>query len=180
MASRTAFALALAATTMVAGAAQAQTPAQPQAPSSGRNAVVSQFNSSTIARLLLSVQADFEVEAGANGQTVYRASAEGGLAFTLAPQACAPEAGCVGLLMIAVFTRNDSRSEAELDTLIHTYNDLNPTGKAYRTANGSVVLQGYINAAYGISYGNAQAQLLVFGQEIVKLRQALEDFSGGK
>ena len=176
MVSKTTLTLALAATALAAGTAQAQT----QAPSSGPSPVVSQFNSSTIARLLLNVQADFDVEAGANGQTVYRASADGGLAFTLAPRACAPETGCVGLLMIAVFTRSDSRSQAELDTLLNTYNDLNPSGKAYRVADGTVVLQGYINAAYGISYGTAQAQLLVFGQEIVKLRKALEDFGEGR
>jgi len=179
MASKTALTLALAATALAAGAAQAQPQAQQQAPSSGPSPVVSQFNSSTIARLLLELNADFEVEAGANGQTVYRVSAQGGLAFTVAPRACATETGCVGLVMIAVFTRNDSRSLVELDTLLNTYNDLNPNGKAYRTPDGTVVLQGYVNAAYGISYGNAQAQLLVFGQEIVKLRSALEDFAQG-
>ena len=86
----------------------------------------------------------------------------------------------MGLLLIAIFTRSDSRNLGELDALLHRYNDLNPNGKVYRMENGTVVLQGYINAAYGISYANAQAQLLVFGQEIAKLRKTLTDFGEGR
>ena len=40
-----------------------------------------------------------------------------------------------------------------------------------------MILQSYLNAAFGVSYANAQAQLLVFGQEIGKLREALTAFS---
>ena len=155
---------------MVSAPAQAQN--QPQ--------VVSQFNDSTISRLLLDVQANFDIEAGPEGTKVFRASANGGIAFTLSPRACSAEAGCVGLLLIAVFTRNDKRSLAELDALLSRYNDLNPNGKVYRMEDGTVVLQGYVNAAYGISYANAQSQLLVFGQEITKVRETLTAFSEGR
>lgn len=151
------------------------------APAAAQNppGVVTQFNDSTISRLLLDVQANFDIETSPDGGKVFRASADGGLAFTLSPRACGPETGCVGLLMIAVFTRNDGRSLSDLDTLLNRYNDLNPNGKAYRVADGTVVLQGFINAAYGVSYPNAQAQLLVFGQEMGKLREELSAFSQG-
>lgn len=160
----------------IAGAAALfATPAQAQ----NQQQVVTQFNDSTISRLLLDVQATWDIEAGAEGQKVYRASADGGIAFTLSPRACNDDGGCVGLLLIAVFTRNDQRSLAELDQLLNRYNDMNPNGKVYRTNEGVVVLQGYMNAAYGISYSNAQSQLLVFGQEITKLRQVLTAFGEG-
>lgn len=160
---------------MLAGILCAAVPATAQ----NQPVVVTQFNDSTISRLLLDVQANFEIEASADGGKVFRASADGGLAFTLSPRACSPETGCVGLLMIAIFTRNDDRSLIDLDTVLNRYNDLNPNGKVYRTADGTVVLQGYINAVYGVSYANAQAQLLVFGQEIGKVREQLGAFSQG-
>jgi hypothetical protein len=153
-----------------------------QAPAQAQNQpqVVTQFNDSTISRLLLDVQANFNIESGPNGEKVYRAQADGGIAFTLSPRACAEESGCVGLLLIAVFTRSDSRNLGELDALLNRYNDLNPNGKVYRMEDGTVVLQGYINSAYGVSYANAQAQLLLFGQEIVRVRQTLTAFSEGR
>ncbi|MEL6529728.1 MAG: hypothetical protein AAFQ27_07175 [Pseudomonadota bacterium] len=153
----------------------AATPAQAQS----QQQVVTQFNDSTISRLLLDVGASWNIEGGPNGEKVYRASADGGVNFTLSPRACAAETGCVGLLLITVFTRNDQRSVSELDELLHRYNDLNPNGKAYRVEGGAVVLQGYINAVAGISYTNAQAQILVFGQELGKLRNELTAFSEG-
>ncbi|MEL7218358.1 MAG: hypothetical protein AAGK01_08005, partial [Pseudomonadota bacterium] len=119
----------------------AATPAQAQS----QQQVVTQFNDSTISRLLLDVGASWNIEGGPNGEKVYRASADGGVNFTLSPRACAAETGCVGLLLITVFTRNDQRSVSELDELLHRYNDLNPNGKAYRVEGGAVVLQGYIN-----------------------------------
>ena len=163
-------------TGLFAAAILSATPAQAQA----QQQVVTQFNDSTISRLLLDVQAGFNIEGGANGEKVYRAQADGGLAFTLSPRACSPENGCVGLLMVTVFTRSDSRNLGELDALINRYNDLNPNAKVYRMDDGTVVLQGYINAAYGISYTNAQAQLLVFGSEIVKVRDTLTAFGEGR
>ena len=162
--------MATAAASLVAAPAHAQSQQQ----------VVAQFNDSTVSRLLLDVQANFNIEAAADGAKIFRAQADGGIAFTLSPRACSAEAGCVGLLLIAIFTRSDSRNLGELDALLHRYNDLNPNGKVYRMENGTVVLQGYINAAYGISYANAQAQLLVFGQEIAKLRKTLTDFGEGR
>jgi len=153
------------------GVAPAQAQSQQQ--------VVTEFNDSTISRLLLDVGTNWNIEAGPDGQKVYRASAEGGVNFTLSPRACAAETGCVGLLLIAVFTRSDQRSLGELDQLLNRYNDLNPNGKAYRVEDGTVVLQGYVNAVYGVSYANAQAQILVFGQELGKLRNELTVFSEG-
>ena len=151
-------------------------PAQAQS----QQQVVTQFNDSTISRLLLDVGTSWNIEGGPEGQKVYRVSAEGGVNFTLSPRACAAETGCVGLLLVAVFTRNDQRSLGELDQLLNRYNDVNPNGKAYRIEDGTVVLQGYINAVYGVSYANAQAQILVFGQELGKLRNELTVFSEGE
>jgi len=159
----------LCAAALTATSAQAQSQQQ----------VVTQFNDSTISRLLLDVGTNWNIEAGPEGQKVYRVSAEGGVNFTLSPRGCSAETGCVGLLLIAVFTRNDQRSPGELDQLLNRYNDLNPNGKAYRVEDGTVVLQGYVNAVYGVSYANAQAQILVFGQELGKLRNELTVFSEG-
>ncbi|MEP0190787.1 MAG: hypothetical protein ABJP70_09200 [Erythrobacter sp.] len=160
---------ALAAFALVAAPAQAQN--QPQ--------VVTQFNDSTISRLLLDVQANFNIETGPNGEKIFRASAGQNTNFTVSPRSCNANAGCVGLLLIATFTRSDSRSLAELDALLNRHNDLNSNAKIYRTPDGTVVLQSYINAVQGISYANAQAQILVFGGEIGKARQALSEFSEG-
>ncbi|WP_298467010.1 hypothetical protein [uncultured Erythrobacter sp.] len=157
----------LCAVSLLAAPAQAQSQQQ----------VVTQFNDSTISRLLLDVGTSWDIEGGPNGEKIYRVSADGGVNFTLSPRACAAETGCAGLLMIAVFTRNDQRSLGELDQLLNRYNDLNPNGKVYRVEDGTVVLQGYINAIYGVSYANAQAQILVFGQELGKLRNELTAFS---
>lgn len=141
---------------------------------------VTQFNDATIARLLLEVQANFNIEAGPQGEKVYRASAEGGIAFTLSARECGAETGCSGLLLVAVFTGSDASRLGELDRLLHRYNDLNPGGKVYRTDDGAVVLQAYITALHGISYPNARAQLLRFGDEIVKVRETLNAFSAGR
>lgn len=163
---------ALAGCAFVAAPAQAQTQNQPQ--------VVTQFNDSTVSRLLLDVQASFNIEAGPGGEKIFRASAGQNTNFTVSPRACTAEAGCVGLLLVATFARSDSRSLAELDTLLNQHNDLNSNAKIYRMPDGTVVLQSYINAVRGISYANAQAQILVFGREIGKARQALTEFGEGR
>lgn len=141
--------------------------------------VVTQFDDATISRLLLDVQATWRIDAGAQGRSVYRASADGGIAFTLSPGGCGAETGCTGIVLIATFARNDARSLTELDQLLNFYNDANPTAKVYRTGDGVVILQSYVNAVNGVSYANARAQMLVFGQEIGKLRQTLTAFSEG-
>ncbi|MEP3051532.1 MAG: YbjN domain-containing protein [Erythrobacter sp.] len=146
----------------------------------GQQQVVTQFDDSTISRLLLDVQTTWQIEPGPDGVSIYRASADGGIAFTALPRACAPEQGCRALAMIAQFTRTDGRPLAELDNFLNTFNDRVPAGKVYRMNDGTVVLQGYINAAFGISYANAQAQLLVYGQNIQALRAGLEAFSEGR
>ena len=139
--------------------------------------VVSRFDTPTISHLLRDVQTTWTVEQAPDGQAIYRVRADGGVAFTATPRACNPETRCVGLLLIAVFTRGDGRTLAELDNFLSNYNDNNPNGKVYRVQDGkAVVLQGYINAANGISYANAQAQLLVFGQELAKIRSQLTEF----
>lgn len=139
--------------------------------------VVSRFDNSTIPHLLRDVQTTWTVEQGADGQAIYRVKADGGVAFTVTPRACSAERRCVGLLLIAVFTRGDGRTLADLDNFLSNYNDNNPNGKVYRVQDGeAVVLQGYINAANGIRYANAQAQLLVFGQELAKIRAQLTEF----
>lgn len=161
----------------LAGAALAATLTAAPAQAQSQQQVVTQFNDATISRLLLDVQTNFNIEAGPEGQKIFRAQAEGGVAFTVSPRACSAENGCVGLLLIAVFTRSDGRSLSDLDALLNRYNDLNPNGKVYRMQDGTVVLQGYVNAAFGVSYSNAQAQLLVFGGEIGKVRDALTAFS---
>ena len=141
--------------------------------------VVSGFSDATIARLLLDVQADWQIEAGANGRSIYRASANGGVAFTVMPQACDERLTCRALMVLTPFTRSDKRKLAELDAFISSFNDQTPSGKAYRLNDGTVVLQSYLNAAGGISFANARAQLLVYGQNLVKLREGLTAFAGG-
>jgi hypothetical protein len=126
--------------------------------------------------LLLDVQATWQVEQPQGGLPNYRASAEGGISFTVSPRACSPEQGCLGLLLIAVFTGVDASNLLALDGYINTINDRSPTAKVFRTDEGVVLLQAYINSAYGISYANAQAQILVFGQDINMMREALAAF----
>ncbi|MEP2736193.1 MAG: YbjN domain-containing protein [Erythrobacter sp.] len=153
-------------------AAPASAQTQPQ--------VVTQFDDATIARLLLNVQAAWQVEPGANGRSIYRANAEGGIVFTAMPRACDEQKMCRALMVLTPFTRNDRRNLASLDAFISAFNDQNPSAKAYRTGDGTVVLQSYVNAAGGTSFANARAQLLVFGQNIVKLRAGLEQFAEGR
>ncbi len=151
---------------------QPQTQVAPQNPQ-----VVTQFDAATISRLLLDVQTTWQVETDANGGTVYRAQSGTGISFALTPRACTPQQGCVGLLMVATFVREDTRPRAEINEFINQYNDLNASSKAVRAGDQAIVLQGYVNSAYGISYANAQAQLLVFGQEIQKMRASLTEFA---
>lgn len=141
-----------------------------------RPQVVTQFDDTTVRYLLADVQANWRVEQGADGAPVYRANAGEGLNFTLAPRACSPEGTCVGLMMIAVFENVDLSDPAGLDALLNSFNDSNPTAKVLRSPQGVVALQGYVNAAYGISYRNAQAQFLQFGENIVAVSRALAAF----
>lgn len=162
---------ALSAATMPVSAQQAAAQNRPQ--------VVTEFDAPTITRLLTDIQADWRIEANAQGEINYRASAEGGLNFTLAPRACSPETGCLGLMVLAVFTGVDTSNQAQIDAFLNDLNDQSATAKVYRSGDGIVILQAYINSSYGISYANAQAQLLIFGQNIVAVSGALSDFESG-
>ncbi|MEL7190321.1 MAG: YbjN domain-containing protein [Pseudomonadota bacterium] len=139
--------------------------------------VVAQFDDATIARLLLAVQATWRTETGPDGRALYRASAEGGISFTLLPQACGEEQGCRALLVLANFTGVEADNVSTLDNFLHRFNDAYPSAKVYRVGENGVVLQAYLNAAQGISFANAQAQLLVFGQDLVVLRNELTALS---
>ncbi len=160
------FALALS-----APASAQQQPQRPQA--------VSQFDELTIRYLLADIQATYTVEQDAEGQATYRASAEGGFNFVLAPRACTPEQGCVGLVLIALFTDVRTPSGPALDSFINQYNDRYPTAKIMRNGQGMIALQSYINVAYGSSYRNVQAQLLVFGENISNLSRTLVAMENG-
>ena len=46
-----------------------------------------------------------------------------------------------------------------------------------RNPQGVVAMQAYINASFGISYRNLQAQVLVFGDNIVDASAALGQLS---
>lgn len=151
--------------------AQQQQPQRPQA--------VSQFDELTIRYLLADIQATYTVEQDAEGQATYRASAEGGFNFVLAPRACTPEQGCVGLVLIALFTDVRTPSGPALDSFINQYNDRYPTAKIMRNGQGMIALQSYINVAYGSSYRNVQAQLLVFGENISNLSRTLVAMENG-
>lgn len=155
-------------------AAQQQAPQQPQRPQA-----ITQFDDLTIRYLLADVQATYTVEQDNEGQRTYRASAEGGFNFVLAPRACTPETGCVGLVLIALFNDVNVPSTVSLDDFLNRYNDRYPTAKVLRNDQGMIALQGYINAAYGTSYRNVQAQFLVFGEDISNLSRALVALENG-
>ncbi len=141
--------------------------------------VVTQFDDATIARLLLDVQATWQTEAVQGARAIYRASAEGGIGFTLQPRACDEKQMCRSAMVVATFTRSDKRSLADLDAMLSAFNDRYASAKAYRANDGTVILQAYINAAGGTSFANARAQLLVFGQNIGLMRSALTAFGEG-
>ena len=162
------------ATCALALSAPASAQQQPQRPQ-----VVSQFDDLTIRYLLADIQATYTVEQDAEGQATYRASAEGGFNFVLAPRACTPEQGCVGLVLIALFTDVRTPSGPALDSFINQYNDRYPTAKIMRNGQGMIALQSYINVAYGSSYRNVQAQLLVFGENISNLSRTLVAMENG-
>ncbi|WP_299192999.1 YbjN domain-containing protein [uncultured Erythrobacter sp.] len=164
------------------GAAQAQAtqtvqpqPSQP-APQTQRPQFVTQFDDATVTYLLQDIRATWQTEASIDGHTNYRANAEGGLNFTLSPRACSQETGCLGLMMLAVYTGVNASSLAELDVFLNRLNDTSISVKVFRNGDGIVVLQAYINAAGGITYRNAQSEFLVFGENIVAVSQALAQF----
>lgn len=163
--------LMLAAVGVPASAQQAQQPQRPQ--------FVTQFDDTTIRYLLADIQATYQVEQASDGSNVYRATAEGQINFTLAQRACATETGCPGLMLIALFTNLQVSDATRLDAFIHQFNDQNPTAKLIRGPRNVVALQAYINASYGITYRNAQSQLLVFGENIVTTSRALANFERG-
>ena len=90
----------------MADSVQAQSAQQP---------VVTQFDDSTIARLLLDVQAEWQIEAGADGRSIYRASNPNGIRFTAMPRAC-DQQGCRALLVPWRFVCIDDR-DALAETL---------------------------------------------------------------
>ncbi|MEL7197342.1 MAG: hypothetical protein AAGL10_03415 [Pseudomonadota bacterium] len=139
--------------------------------------IIVQFDDATIARLLLAVEANWQTQAGAEGRVVYRANAQGGINFTLVPRACSEEQGCLALVVLANFTGVQVENASVLDNFVHRFNDANPSAKVYRIGENGIVLQAYINSAQGISFANAQAQLLVFGQDLIVLREELTALS---
>jgi len=152
-------------------AQQTQPPPRPE--------FVTQFDNTMVTYLLQDVQATWQVEQLEDGNVNYRAQAAGGLNFTLAPRACSEQTGCVGLLMLAIYTGVNASNGAQFDAFLHRLNDSSATIKVFRNPNGVVILQGYINAAGGITYRNTQAQLLLFGEDIVTVSRALAQFEGG-
>ena len=164
-------ALALGAVPALAQQTPQQQPQRPQ--------VVTQFDNATITYLLQDVQATWTIETNERGESNYRARAEGDINFTMSPRACSPETGCLGLILLAVFTGVNAPSTAELDAFVNRANDQSATAKVYRSGNNIIILQEYINAAYGISYRNAQNQLLIFGQDIVAVSRGLTQFEQG-
>lgn len=160
----------------IGAASPAAAQQQRQAPAQGQTVLINQFNDAVITQLLRDVQATWQVENGPQGVVNYTANAEGGLNFVLSPRSCSPDGGCRGLVMLALFDGLNVTNSAELDTVIHRFNDLDATAKVYRAGNDTVLLQGYMNAAYGITYDNARAQLLVFGQDIVSVSRTLTAF----
>lgn len=151
-----------------------QQPAQQQ--QAARPQVVTQFDNQTIAYLLADMRASAQVMQDPNGGVTYRAVTEDGINLTLAPRACNDQGVCTALMMVVVFDGLNVRNYAQLDALINQYNDRNPTAKVLRSPQGVVALQGYIDAAYGISYRNAQAQMLQFGQDLAAVGRALVAF----
>ena len=169
---KAATALLAAATAITATPALAQqTQPAPQRPD-----FVTQFDNTMVTNLLRDVQATWQVEQAADGSVNYRAQAEGGLNFTLAPRACSQQNGCLGLMMLAVYTGVNTQDLARLDAFLNQLNDSSATVKVFRNPQGVVILQGYINAAGGITYRNTQAQLLLFGEDIVNVSRALAQF----
>lgn len=162
--------LALAATAAPAAAQQA--PQQSQA----RPDWVTQFDDQTLRYLLADLQATWTVEQGQDGSLTYRASTAGGINFVLAPRSCDAQSGCVGLLLVALFDEVNVSNAAQLDAFVNRFNDTQPTAKVMRNAQGMVALQAYVNVAYGVTYRNVQAQILVFGQNITNLSRALVQF----
>jgi len=138
--------------------------------------MVTQFDAATVSRLLLDVSATWQTEPSVDGHTNYRASAAGGLNFTVSPRACSEQYGCLGLMMLAVYTDVSAPNMAALDTFLNQLNDTSTSVKVFRNAGGIIVLQAYINAAGGITYRNAQSELLIFGQDIVAVSQAIAQF----
>lgn len=149
--------------------------AQPQRPQG-----VNRFEDMTIRMLLEDVGTSVQVLPSETGVTRYRASTQNGITFTAFPAACSEQMGCVGLVTVAIFDQVEVPAGASLDTFLHRFNDANPSAKVFRGPQGNVVLQAYINAANVISYANAQSQLLVFGQDIVRTSQALRAFQNGE
>ena len=150
-----------------AAAQQAQGPA-PQ--------VVSQFDDLTIRYLLADMQVEWTVERGETGDLVYRAIGSGNMNFMLMPAACRPGEGCVGLVLMAVFTGLQPNNVGQLDAYLHQFNDTYPSAKLIRTASGPIILQGFINATGGVSYRNVQAVVGDFLENIGTAGRALASF----
>ena len=138
--------------------------------------LVTQFDAATVSRLLLDVRATWDTEPSIDGHTNYRASAEGGLNFTLSPRACSEQNGCLGLMMLAVYTDVRAPNMAALDGFLNQLNDTSPSVKVFRNTQGTVVLQSYINSTNNITYHNTQSKLLIFNQNIISINQTITQF----
>ena len=162
--------------TAILGLAAASVPATltaQQAPSQPRPQMVQRFDHQTVRSLLDAVEVEWKIDQDASGNLTYRASAESGATFVAIPQSCETDAGCLGLVLVAAFEGIKVANPGRLDAFVHRFNDSFPTAKVVRSGPGTVTLHAYINAAYGTTFQNAQAQMLVFGQDIANLSRAL-------
>ena len=171
-----AVALAGAATPVAAQEQAAQETAEAQ--QTERPQAINRFEDATIRLLLQDLGARVEVVPVEEGNPRYRASTEGGVNFTAIPAACSAEAGCVGLIVVAILSGFEVPENVDLSEYVHRYNDANPTAKMFLSRAGQVVLQDYINAANVTTYRNAQSQLIVFGNDVVRASRALMQLQG--
>jgi hypothetical protein len=148
-----------------------QAPLNPQRPQ-----VVTQFTDPIVQRLLLDLQSTWQVEPNPEAEPNYRAVSSTGISYTVSPRSCSEERGCSALLVLSVFTGVDTSDLLALDGFLHRINDRLPTAKVYRADGSIIILQTWINAAGGITYRNAQAQMLIFGRDVDEVRRALAAF----
>lgn len=151
-----------------------------QQPVQQRPQMVQRFDHQTVRSLLDGVEVAWRIDQDANGDLTYRATAQSGVSFVAAPRSCTTEQGCIGLVLVSVFDGVNVTDLARFDAFVHQFNDRFPTAKVVRNGPQTVTLQAYINAAYGISYQNAQAQMLTFGQDITNLSRALTAFENAQ
>ncbi|MFL0356445.1 hypothetical protein ACI5KX_08175 [Erythrobacter sp. GH1-10] len=155
----------------LAGIALAGTPMLAlQAQSGDGSRIVTEIDVQELASSLSEMGATWE-RSGDESESIAVTFENGGKAI-LRPTACR-DGPCMGLLMVAFFSKPDGMSQAEADEIARQFNMRYNPASVVKSDNGNHVLKAYLIFDYGITKQNLTFRLGLFGSGIMRYNDAL-------